>query len=60
MRLIDLFKRKPAWRQLIQADGKGRYRLHASLLSPERRRIRLFRRSGRARATTHGAAAGSR
>jgi hypothetical protein len=60
MRLIDLFKRKPAWRQLIQADGKGRYRLHASLLSPERRRIRLFRRSGRARATAHGAAAGSR
>ncbi len=46
MRLLDLFKRKPAWRQLVQADGKGRYRLHAALLSPERRRIRLFRKAG--------------
>ncbi|MGB6538632.1 MAG: hypothetical protein WBF58_22035 [Xanthobacteraceae bacterium] len=44
MRLVDLFKRKPAWRQLIQADGKGRYRLHAELLSPERRRVRFYRR----------------
>ena len=29
MRLIDLFKRKPAWRQLVEADGKGRYRLNS-------------------------------
>ena len=48
MRLIDLFKRKPAWRRLVQADGKGRYRLKAEFLSPERRRIRLFRKSGHA------------
>ena len=48
MRLIDLFKRKPAWRQFVLADGKGRYRLNPDLLSPERRRIRLFRKSGRA------------
>jgi hypothetical protein len=46
MRLIDLFKRKPAWRRLVLADGKGRYRLNAEFLSPERRRIRLFRKSG--------------
>jgi len=46
MRLIDLFKRKPAWRQLVQADGKGRYRLNPDLLSQERRRVRLFRKSG--------------
>ena len=46
MRLIDLFKRKPAWRRLVLADGKGRYRLSAEFLSPERRRIRLFRKSG--------------
>jgi hypothetical protein len=45
MRLIDLFKRKPAWRQMILADGKGRYRLNIDLLSPERRRIRFYRRS---------------
>ena len=38
MRLIDLFKRKPVWR-----DGKGRYRLNIDLLSPERRRIRSYR-----------------
>jgi hypothetical protein len=44
MRLIDLFKRKPAWRQMIEADGKGRYRLNIDLLSPERRRIRFYRR----------------
>ena len=47
MRMIDLFKRKPAWRQLVLADGKGRYRISADFLSPERRRIRLFRKSGR-------------
>ena len=35
MRLIDLFKRKPAWRQLVLADGKGRYRLNRDLLSPD-------------------------
>lgn len=46
MRLIDLFKRKPAWRRLVLADGKGRYRLNTEFLSPERRRIRLFRKSG--------------
>lgn len=46
MRLIDLFKRKPAWRRLVLADGKGRYRLSIEFLSPERRRIRLFRKSG--------------
>jgi hypothetical protein len=46
MRLIDLFKRKPAWRRLVLADGKGRYRFSAEFLSPERRRIRLFRKSG--------------
>ena len=44
MRLIDLFKRKPVWRQMIEADGKGRYRLNVDLLSPERRRIRFYRR----------------
>lgn len=44
MRLIDLFKRKPVWRQLIIADGKGCYRLNPQLLSPEKRRIRMFRR----------------
>ena len=37
MRLIDLFKRKPAWRQLVIADGKGRYRLNIEFLAPERR-----------------------
>jgi hypothetical protein len=45
MRLIDLFKRKPAWRHLVLGDGKGRYRLNCDLLAPERRRIRFFRRS---------------
>jgi hypothetical protein len=44
MRLIDLFKRKPVWRQLIIADGKGCYRLNPQLLSPEKRRVRMFRR----------------
>jgi hypothetical protein len=44
MRLIDLFKRKPVWRQMIEADGKGRYRLNIDLLSPERQRIRFYRR----------------
>ena len=43
MRLIDLFKRKPAWRQLVEADGKGRYRLNSDLLSPERQRVRFYR-----------------
>jgi hypothetical protein len=47
LRLADLFKRRPVWRQLVQADGKGSYRFSASALSPERARIRLFRRSGR-------------
>jgi hypothetical protein len=44
-RLVDLFKRRPVWRQLVQADGKGRYRLHAAVVVPARQRIRLFRRS---------------
>ena len=44
MRLIDLFKRKPVWRQMIEADGEGQYRLNIDLLSPERRRIRFYRR----------------
>ncbi len=44
-RLVDLFKRRPVWRQLVQADGKGRYRLHAAVAVPARQRIRLFRRS---------------
>jgi hypothetical protein len=44
MRLIDLFKRKPVWRQLIIADGKGCYRINPQLLSPEKRRVRMFRR----------------
>ncbi len=43
MRLIDLFKRKPAWRKLIVPDGKGRYRLNVEVLSPERQRIRVYR-----------------
>jgi len=46
LRLSDLFKRRSVWRQLVNADGKGSYRLHASAMSPEKRRIRLFRRSG--------------
>jgi hypothetical protein len=47
LRVADLFKRRPIWRQLVQADGKGSYRFAATALSPERRRIRLFRRTGR-------------
>jgi len=43
MRLIDLSKRKPVWRQMIEADGEGQYRLNIDLLSPERRRIRSYR-----------------
>jgi hypothetical protein len=54
MRLIDLFKRKPAWRQLVQADGKGRYRLNNLLLSPERQRVRFYRS---ARGTTRAGGA---
>ena len=46
LRLADLFKRRSVWRQLVQADGKGSYRFAATALSPERRRIRLFRRTG--------------
>jgi hypothetical protein len=56
MRLIDLFKRKPAWRHLVLGDGKGRYRLNCDLLSPERRRVRFFRRSGRVALQARGAA----
>lgn len=47
LRLADLFKRRPVWRQLVQADGKGCYRFTATALSPERRRISLFRGTGR-------------
>ncbi|MDI1265173.1 MAG: hypothetical protein PS018_18135 [bacterium] len=47
LRLTDLFKRRSVWRQLVQADGKGCYRFNATALSPERRRIRLFRKTGR-------------
>ena len=46
LRLVDLFKRKPVWRHLVATDGKGRYRLNAVFLSSERRKIRLFRKSG--------------
>jgi len=55
LRLADLFKRRPVWRQLVQADGKGSYRFTATALSPERRRIRLFRSAGRR--MPHGALA---
>lgn len=64
MRLIDLFKRKPEWRRLVLADGKGRYRLNILFLSPERRRIRLFRRFGfpvaKARSEARGVASNIR
>ena len=60
MRLIDLFKRKPAWRQLVLADGKGRYRLNCDLLSPEPRRVRFFRRAGQVASQARGAAESSR
>jgi hypothetical protein len=43
MRLIDLFKRKTIWRQLVIADGKGRYRLNIEFLAPERRKVRFYR-----------------
>ena len=46
LRLADLFKRRPVWRQLVQADGKGSYRFSPSALTPERARIRVFRRTG--------------
>ena len=42
MRLIDLFKRKAIWRQLVIADGKGRYRLNIEFLAPERRTYSLL------------------
>jgi hypothetical protein len=45
VRIADLFKRRPVWRQLVQANGKGSYRFAAAALSTERR-IRLFRRTG--------------
>ena len=34
-------RRFTAWRQLVLADGKGRYRLNCDLLMPERRRVRF-------------------
>jgi len=46
LRLVDLFKRKTAWRQLVMTDGKGRYRLNPELASPSSQRIRVFRRTG--------------
>jgi hypothetical protein len=48
MRLVDLFRHKPVWRQLVETNGNGGYRLNMAMLSPEQRRIRLFRRSGTA------------
>jgi len=55
MRLVDLFKYKPVWRQLIETDGNGGFRLNAAMLSPERPRVRLFRLSGPGRGTTRAA-----
>lgn len=49
MRLVDLFKYKPVWRELVQSDGSGKYRLNILILPPEQRRIRLFRRTGQAK-----------
>jgi hypothetical protein len=46
MRLVDLFRHKPVWRQLVESNGAGGYRLNVMMLPPESRRIRLFRRSG--------------
>lgn len=64
MRLVDLFKRKPEWRQLVLADGKGRYRLNPDLLAREGRRVRLFRRLNqrvpKPRGATQGAPAEGR
>ncbi|MGD9506975.1 MAG: hypothetical protein AB7I59_04615 [Geminicoccaceae bacterium] len=64
MRLVDLFKRKPEWRQLVLADGKGRYRLNPDLLAREGRRVRLFRRLNqrvpKQRGVTQGAPAEGR
>jgi len=57
MRLVDLFKYKPVWRQLIETDGNGGFRLNTAMLSPERRRVRLFRLSGPPRAVTRAAKA---
>ena len=48
LRLADLFKRRTVWRQLVEADGKGRYRFAATASSPEFRRVRLFRKTSRA------------
>jgi hypothetical protein len=45
LRIADLSKRRSVWRQLVQADGRGSYRLHTSVVPSGRRRIRLFRRS---------------
>jgi hypothetical protein len=60
MRLIDLFKRKPAWRQLVLADGKGRYRLNRDLLSPERGRVRFYRTFARLGSRSRAAPSSSR
>jgi hypothetical protein len=48
LRLVDLFRHKPVWRQLVEANGNGGYRLNVTMLSPESRRVRLFRLSGTA------------
>ena len=45
LRMVDLFKRKPVWRRLITADGKGRYRLSTEFATPQSQKIRLFRRA---------------
>ena len=33
--LSNIFKRKPIWKQLIESDGKGYYRMHPDLSAPE-------------------------
>lgn len=59
LRLGDLFKRRSVWRQLVHADGKGSYRLRAQVVSPDDRRMRLFRGASypapRAKRTAGGA-----
>lgn len=49
-RLVDLFKAKPAWRELILLDGKGRCRLNLPDRTPSKARQRAFRRAVQTRA----------
>ena len=44
MRMVDLFKRKIVWRQIVVNDGKGRYRINPEFLVPDRNRVRIFRK----------------